>query len=386
MKILQVVPFFTPVRGGSVAVPYNLSKELSKRGHDVTIITTDFELNEEYAKSLDDVKVIPFKCTAKLGLFLYSPEMKKWLRDNIKNFDIAHMHNFRSYQNNVTHNYAKRFNTPYILQAHGSVLPAFGIQYLKKLYDLEWGYKILKDAIKVIALTETEAEQYKKMGVDENKIEIIPNGLDLSQYQKLPPKGSFKKKYGIEDNRKIVLYLARIHQNKGPDILVKAFAQLKKNVDLNNVVLVLAGPDDGFLSTVKSLIAQVGLNKNILITGPVSEEDKIAAYVDADIYVLPSRYEPFGITILEAYACGIPVVAPRIEGPKELVVDGVTGILFDPCNVKHLGHTIAVLLNDKRAREMGLRAKRYVEENYSIEKVVDKLEKLYETVVSGRAY
>ena len=224
------------------------------------------------------------------------------------------------------------------------------------------------------------------MGVDENKIEIIPNGIDLSEYQKLPPKGSFKKKYGIEDNKKIVLYLARIHKIKGPDILVKAFALLKKNIDLKNVVLVLTGPDDGFLSTVESLVARLELNENILLTGPLYGTDKLAAYVDADIYVLPSRYEIFGISLLEAYACGVPVIAPRTGGPSELVVDGVTGIQFKPCDVKQLGYAIATLLNNNRTKEMGIRAKRYVEENFPVEKVVNMLEGLYNTVVSGQAY
>jgi len=108
MKILQVIPFFTPARGGSVTVSYYLSKELSKSGHEVTIITTDFEFDEEYAKSIEGVNVISFKCIANHGLFLYSPSMKKWLRDNINNFDVVHLHNFRSYQNNVVYKYAKK--------------------------------------------------------------------------------------------------------------------------------------------------------------------------------------------------------------------------------------------------------------------------------------
>ena len=138
--------FFTPTRGGSVKSVYNLSKELAKNGHDVTIITTDFKFDKEYAKSIEKerVTVIPFHCVTNIGFFLISPSIKKWLKENIKNFDIVHMHNFRSYQNNVVYRYAKKYNIPFICQAHGSVLPFFSKVSFKKIFDLVWGKKILE--------------------------------------------------------------------------------------------------------------------------------------------------------------------------------------------------------------------------------------------------
>ena len=139
MKILQAIPFFTPARGGSVTAPYNISKHLAKRGHEVTVFTTDFEFDEEYAKSLDGVCVVPFHCIANIGLMLISPEMKKQLKKEIKNFDVIHIHNFRSYQNIIVHHYAKKYGVPYVLQAHGSVLPLFQKQRLKKFFDLFLG-------------------------------------------------------------------------------------------------------------------------------------------------------------------------------------------------------------------------------------------------------
>ena len=96
MKILQVIPYFTPKRGGDVNVVFNVSKYLNKQGHEVTIITTDFEFDYEYSNLLTNVRVIPFKCFLNIGLFLYSPSMKSWLEKNIKNYDIVHLHNYRS--------------------------------------------------------------------------------------------------------------------------------------------------------------------------------------------------------------------------------------------------------------------------------------------------
>ena len=119
MKILQVIPFFSPKFGGSVTVPYELSRELVKRNHEVTIITTDFGFDSQYAKTIQDagVNVIPFHCLANVGLFLYSPSMKIWLEKNLKGFDIIHLHNFRSYQNNVIRTFAVKYGIP-ILSRH----------------------------------------------------------------------------------------------------------------------------------------------------------------------------------------------------------------------------------------------------------------------------
>jgi len=221
-----------------------------------------------------------------------------------------------------------------------------------------------------------EAEQYRGMGVPEEKIAVIPNGIDLSEYADLPPKGCFKKKFIIDEDEKIVLYLGRIHRIKGIDILVKAFANIVEKLD--DVKLVVVGPDDGYLGELEALTKALEIENNVLIAGPLYGGDKLEAYVDADVYVLPSRYEIWGMTVLEACACGKPVVASRLGGLMDLVVDGVTGYLFEPRDVEQLTKHILSLLNDhNRAGGMGLRGKHFVKENFEIEKVVNRLEQLY---------
>ena len=373
MKILQVIPFFTPARGGSVIGPYYSSKELSKHGHEVTIITTDFEFDKEYTKSIKGVNVIPFKCIANLALFLYSPSMKKWLKTNIKDFDIIHMHNFRSYQNVVTHHYAKKCAIPYILQARGSLPRIMEKQRLKKLYDWVWGNKILRDASKVIALTETEAEQYKRMSVNEDKIELVPNGIDLSEYENLPKRGEFRRKYRIKDDEKIILSLGRIHKIKGIDLLVRAFADLTKRLD--NVKLVIVGPDDGFLSNLKKQIKDLKIEDRILITGPLYGENKLKAFVDTDVYVLPSFYETFSNTVLEALACGTPVILTDRCGIADYVKKIGCVVEYDKDKLKH---AITKILTDKGLRgKFGKEGIRVVREKFGLDRIVEQLENIY---------
>jgi glycosyltransferase involved in cell wall biosynthesis len=244
------------------------------------------------------------------------------------------------------------------------------------LYDVVFGYRLLRDASKVIALTEIEAEEYVQAGVPRSKIAIIPNGIDLSEYADLPPKGCFKKRFGIKGDEKIVLFLARIHKIKGVDILVRAFADVIKKLD--DVRLVVVGPDDGYLGELESLIRALKIEDKVLIVGALYGRDKLEAYVDADLYVLFSRYETFPMTVLEAYACGKPVIASMVGGLNDLVVDGVTGFLVKPGDVKQLACSILSLLDGNcRAEEMGLRGKQFVKENFTIEKVTADLEKVY---------
>jgi glycosyltransferase involved in cell wall biosynthesis len=220
------------------------------------------------------------------------------------------------------------------------------------------------------------------MGVPEEKIAIIPNGIDLSEYAVLPPKGAFKRKFSIPEEKKIILYLGRIHKTKGIDFLIKAYAHLINDRHCKDALLVIAGPDDGYLKEAKSLTSAMGISKHVLFTGPLYGQDKLEAYVDSEFCVLPSRYETFPMTVLEAYACGKPVIASEVGGLKDLIIDGETGLLFEAGNIKRLTRSIFNLINGNDvAKEMGLKSKNFVRENFTIEKVAERLEKTYEEVV-----
>jgi len=372
------------MHGGSAIVPYYISRELARRGHEVTTFSSDYKLSREWVESLHQVKVCPFKTWSSWIKFYVSPGIMNHARKEIKHFDLIHMHNYRTFQNIIVHHYAKKYGVPYILQAHGSLPRISAWCRLKWFYDILFGYRLLRDASKVIALSRVEVEQYKGVGVPEKKITIIPNGIDLSEYADLPPKGSFKKKFNVPEDKKIILYLGRIHKIKGIDSLVKAYAHLTKKMNYKDAVLVIAGPDDGFFSEVKVLIKTLKIDDdNVLLPGSLYGMNKLEAFVDAKIYVLPSRYETFPMTVLEAYTCGKPVIASNVGDLKDLVIDGETGLLFETGNFKRLAEkTFYLLNNEDEIVKIGKKARRFVEDRYSIERVVDMLEKLYMEVIS----
>ena len=388
MKILQVSNFFKPSweSGGPARVVYEISKKLIERGHEVTVYTTDgyksrLDVEKNKPVDVDGVKTYYFRnlssyLTKKMLLPIpyYLPVVAS---REIKDFDVIHIHGYRNIPAVVARHYAQKYNIHYIIQPHGSVLPIFQKQGLKKFFGMLFGYRILRDASKVIALTKTEAEQYKKMGMDEDKIEIAPNGIDLSEYEKLPESGKFRRKYSIKDDEKIILYLGRLHKTKGIDLLVRAFAETSK--ELNNVRFVLVGPDDGYQSALAELIQSLKVDNKVLFTGFVSNEEKMAALVDADVFVTPS-FSGFPVTFLEACACGTPIITTN-NGDELDWIDDKVGYVVE-YDKDQLRDAIYKVLSDDGLRvRLGVEGKRLVKEKFGWDGIVRELEGLYKITI-----
>ncbi len=307
------------------------------------------------------------------------------MKKNLNKYDVIHLHSWRNFQDIIVHRYAKEYGVPYIVQAHGSLPRVDRLQRLKWLYDTCLGSRLLRDCSRTVALTRTEIQHYKLKGVPGEKIALIPNGLELSEYVDLPPRGDFKGRYNIDKDTKIILYLGRIHRIKGIDILVKAYAKLVNGMNFNDVLLVIAGPDDGYLYEVRSLISQLRLQNKMLLTGPLYARDKLEAYVDAEVYVLPSRYETFPHTILEAFACRKPVIVSDVESMSDIVDHMRTGLLFESENVQQLVERIKYILTcPDEGRKMGIEGHLLLRERFSIERVSGLTEALYRKVLEEK--
>lgn len=380
LRILQVIPFFARSMGGPVTATHCLSRELVKRGFEVEILTTDFELDEEFVRLVrgEGIGVTLAKCDLALGQFLVSPSMKSWLKTRARDFDMIHMHEFRSYQNNIVHAFARRHQIPYVLQAHGSLLPFFEKQRLKLLYDFVWGRRILDEAAAVIALNHMEEEECRSMGVKEDKIKIIPNGISISEFELLPERGTLRTKLGICPDWPVVLYLGRIHRIKGLDLLLAAFASLVK--ELKNVRLILAGPDGGFLTDLESQARVLRIEDRVIVTGPLHNRDKLEAFVDADVFVLPSSYEIFGYVLLESLACGTPVVITDRCGIADVI--GNVGGLVVPYDKDLLaGALLSVLSQADLRRRLGQQGRSLVAGRYDWSIVANRMMDVYDTSI-----
>ena len=390
MNILQVSHSFIPCydSGGVVRSVYTLSKELASRGHNVTVYTTDgctkrLDVEKNKRVDLDGVNVYYFSNisnTLRMRFKIATPvHLLRVTGKTIKNYDVIHIHEPRTTIAWIVSYYARKHKIPYVVHARGSLTLTTGRTNFKKVFDLLFGKKTITEASKLVALTRDESKQYIEMGADPEKIEVIPNAIDLSLYESIPSQGELREKYGISSQDKIILFLGRLNKIKGIDLLLEAFAEITEELD--NVRLVIVGPDDGYQQKTNQLIDELGIKDKTTCTGPLYEDDKLAAYVDADVYVLPSRYEIFGNTVLEACACGTPVIVTERCGVSDFVSEFGYVSSFDK---KELKETIIKVLTDPSLPKTINEQQELLKERFSQKVIVGEIENIYKEVARQR--
>ena len=396
MKILHVAHFFYPClsAGGVVNASYQIASKQGK-DDDVKVISSDsckerlkFP-NGRYDVDVDGIKVDYFKNLSngfKLKTMLDTPLAAPFkIRKDIKDYDIVHIHEHRQTLAIIASYFARKNNIPYIVQAHGSVLPFFQKEGLKNLFDKVFGFKILHNASCVFALTEVEKEQYLKMGVDEDKIEIVPLGINLEEYENLPAYGKFRSKFNIGENDKLILFVGRIHEIKGLDLLLDAFNDLivqsneknsLENIDCSSIKLAIVGPDDGYLVKLEEKVKEYSLEENVIITGPLYKEEKQEALVDCDLFVIPSKYESFTTSGLDAMACSKPLVLTKNNHIHDWV-DGNVGIACED-NKDSLREAIEkVLFDEELSQIFAENGNKLIKEKYNWDIINDQILEIY---------
>lgn len=389
MKILQVVPYFHWSYGGPVKVVFDISRELVNKGHEVSIYTTDVgmggKLDNNSQIKIENVETKYFKClnnwiAQKMKLHI-SPAMQAEIKKNIKNYDVVHLHEWRGIPNIYVWYYAKKNKVPYVLQAHGASPTIIGNQnkimtISKLLFDTIIGKKIIKESSKFIALTKSEADKYKKLGIKDNKIEVIPNGIDLAEYANPPNQGEFKKKNKIKEYEKIILYLGRIDNTKGIDLLIDVFSDLLN--EIHDIKLVIIGPDYGFLKYLKNKVKKLKIEDHILFKDPVYDQEKYEAYRDAFVFVTPSFFG-FPLTFIESCALGTPIITTNKSEKLEWIKKIGFIVEYDK---KDLKNAISILLNNNKLRNnLSKKCENIVKEQYNWSNIAKKLETLYEKII-----
>lgn len=389
MRIVQVVPHFYPAWsfGGIARVVYEISRELVRKGHEVVVYTTnafdpktDFKVSKpEY--DIEGMRVRYYNNIARFGGLNFSSDtFDDSSRREIRDSDIVHLHAFRTFQNVIAHHYSRRYGKPYVLTGHGTLPRIVEKVVYKRLYDEAFGYRILEHAHQLIASSNIEKQQYVDLGASSSKVVIVPNGINTELFESPPESGTFKKKFGISDNRDLILYVGRVHRRKGIGFLLDAFAALE---DLDTV-LVIAGSDDGYMDAMKGRAFRLGIADRVLFTGFVSETVKLAAYVDSKVVVYPGIYESFPIVPLEAALCSKPVIVSDDSVMGEIVAKGGFGFAVRYGDVAQLRGSLQKILDARgTASEMGQKGRDFVERNYNWRDIVSKLETVYSNAVAA---
>ena len=393
MKILHIVPTYLPAYryGGPIKTVHELNKRLAKKGCEATVYTTNIDgegvsnvpLGEEV--NIDGVKVFYFPVSFRP--WQYSCRLRRALAKNINDFDLVHITSVFLSASTLGAYYAKKFNKPYIISPRGSLMaePLKKSGLKKKIYLSLVEKKNLANASAIHFTTEMEKEEYLKAGLPLKKVIVIPNGIEREVAQNLTrnyAEKSFRKKFGIFSDKKIVLFLSRISWKKGLDTLIPTFAEVIKK-EPKTVLVIAGGDDEGYGENLKSQISNLKINNSVIFTGMLLGNDKIAAYRESDVFVLPSYSENFGQTVVESMACGTAVVITKNVGVAPSVERVGTGIVIEK-NEKQLTEAILKILgNPKIAVEMGKRGRELVEKEFFWPEIVEKLMKEYNVIINN---
>lgn len=376
MKVIQVTERYPPAVGGVETHVFRLSQELRKLGVDVEILTTDlhstlplvrFQNSEKTVGGAPVVRVrgYPFLPLPQ-GLGVISPGMLRYL----KAADIVHVHGYGHFPTYLAQ-YCRISRLPVVATTHSDAgRPSIG----KSIFDAVVPPLSIKLARRVIAISEHEKRVLIERGVSPDKISVIPNGVDVEMLSS----GDLQKD---SEGAKRLMYAGRIDDDqKGIDLLIEAFARLAQSTP--GLELVLMGPDwNGSTTRLKKLASKIDVGKKVHFTDYLKREEYLQNLRSADLFVLPSRFEPFGIVLLEAMSAGVPIVASNTGAIPEILGGGRFGLLFQSGNVSSLAHAIEAALFDKEGSSTRARDARESLKRFAWPKIASETLRIYEDVL-----
>jgi glycosyltransferase involved in cell wall biosynthesis len=393
MKILHVSPSYYPAfkYGGPVQSVHLLNKKLAEKGVQVNVLTTNAGISKEGMDEwlnecmhndgwcyFDGIRV---KYVSYIGYehFNFSIPFVKELKKIIKEYELVHITAVWNFPVLAVSYFAKRFNKPYIISTRG-VLHREALSsksgFIKKIYFKLFAEKYLKQASGIHYTTGVEREESELIIKNKNGF-VVPNGIDIWQV-KNDVETDILEKAGI-GNKKYLLILGRIHRIKGFDILIPAVKNiLEKEQD---VYLVIVGNDSGYMEEIKKLAVELKIQNKIIFTGAVAGEDKWCLYKNALMFVLPSYSENFGMAVVEAMACGTPVIISDKVGIYKEVEDSDAGLIVKT-EVDSLYFAINKLLAAEELRKrIAANGKKLVKEKYSIDKAAEQMIEQYKQLI-----
>ncbi len=391
MKILHVIPSLSPLRGGPSFAVLTMARLQAKSGLTVEIATTDDDgrgrLRQALAPAPDNdgpVRIRYFKRQTRF--YTVSLPLARWLASNVHEFDVVHIHALFSFPSVPAAHYAASNNVPYVVRPLGT-LGTWSLEnrrpVLKRASIALIERRILDGAAAVHFTSEMERDEARRLGCGERGT-VIPLGIDCTRFGDLPPAGRFLSCHPELAGRRIVLYLSRIDPKKGLDVLLPAFAAIHR--EHPELALVLAGEGESrFVYNLEALAESLGIGGDVVWTGFLRDDDKLAALSAASLFVLPSYSENFGIALVEAMAAGLPViVCDGVAIAKEIKEYGA-GIVVSCDSASLTGGLRIVLQDSETAREMGLKGQKLATERFSADTMVQSINQLYRSLITHDA-
>lgn len=388
MKILMLTWEYPPrIVGGIARVVHDLSKRLIKDGHEVTVVT--YRDNADVPEYENDKGVNVYRVD---NYMIHPNNFIDWIMQLNFNmlskateiinkeggFDVIHAHDWL-----VTYaakSLKNAYDIPIVATIHATEAGRnSGIHDETQRYinDTEW--LLTYEATEVIVNSNYMKNEIQRLfGLPFDKINVIPNGINLSNFTGIERDYDFRRQYAM-DNEKIILYVGRLVYEKGVQHLIAAMPKILSNY--NDAKLIIAGRG-GMMDELRAEASNLGLNDKIYFTGYLNSKQVQKMYKCADVAVFPSTYEPFGIVALEAMLAGVPTVVSDVGGLDEIVTHGVDGMKSYAGNANSIADSVTALLYDHQlATNVSKKAKQKVKDQFNWEKIAQDTHFTYEKAI-----
>jgi glycosyltransferase involved in cell wall biosynthesis len=365
-----------------------MARGLARAGCEVHVATTDDNGPERLAVPLGipviDEGVSYWHFRRQTSFYGFSWPLTRWLARHIANYDLVHIHALFSYAALPAAYWARRRRIPYVVRPLGT-LNRWGManrhRWLKRLSFALLERRLLARAACIHYTSEQERIEAAELGVLQRSV-VVPLGIEFDSFAALPARGWLRARAPHLDGRTVALFLSRVDPKKGLDLLIPALAAMKsRGVPLT---LVVAGQGEPmFEATLRREAARLEVESEIVWAGFVRGRDKLSLLADADLFVLPSYSENFGVAVVEAMAAGLPVVVSDQVGiHREVEATGAGTVV--PCRVEDLAGALTRLVTSPGARrEMGARARGLAGDCFSLDRMTTRLVELYEEILRG---
>ena len=371
IRILQTPVRFYPYTGGVEKYVLNLSQELVNRGHSVKVVCADepkSDLNEIDGINVQRLNYIGKISNTNITLGLFFTLLKE-------NFDIIHTHFPTPWSADISMIISFLKRKPLILTYHNDAVTAGKLSVLTEIYNRVFLPLLLCRSAKILITQPEYINRSKYLYKYKNKIEVIPCGIDSNIY--------FQKNINKIPNQIFFLsVLDKYHTYKGLDCLIKAIKIVKTKIP--DIRLIVGGSGD-LVKNYKFLAKKLELEKNVEFRGFIESDKLVDLYNQSELFVLPSTgiQEGFGIVLLEALACGTPVITTNIVGIAKEIKDNKCGIII-PCNdaEKLAQAIIRIIKNINLQKKMIIKGKLLIQDKYDWNKIVKMVENIYLEVIS----
>ena len=381
LRVLHVSAILDPAAGG-VAVAVLALAEAQRRaaGIEVSVLATYSKPEVEPAERLAAAGVRVTQVGPCRPPLWSHPDIVPALARLAPQADVVHIHAMWEELQYQAGRACRKLRVPYVITPHGMLDPWSLSQgaLKKRLYLALRMRRVLNAAAAIHFTTTTEREGVRTLKLKAPTI-VEPNGVDLAEFEQLPPRGALRARYPQLGDRPIILFLGRVNYKKGFDVLIPAFARLAPSSD---AMLVIAGPEDGgYRATVERYIDESRLaRERVVFTGMLRGRERVEAFVDADLFVLPSYQENFGIAVVESLASGTPVViSDQVNIHQAIRAAGVGGVV--PTQVEPLAREMARWMSDESLRrDASSRAIPFVRQHYDWNQIAQRWATHYEEI------